>query len=141
MNNYGVIIDHMGLYECIQDVVNVMNNATKWLFPLWGGGRLDSVREGIIFSFLNFLEHHAFVVEYEIGKDEDLDLHMDKSEITVNLCLGREFEGGEVHFQGVRDSRKQDDFLYTNVPGRAAIHGSPHSLLLLLTENSWTTLA
>lgn len=28
--------------------------------------------------------------------------HVDDSEVTLNVCLGKEFEGGELFFRGVR---------------------------------------
>lgn len=52
------------------------------------------------FSFFFFFlincsldSHHSFVVEYELNKDKDLDVHLDQSTLTVNVCLGKEFEG------------------------------------------------
>lgn len=47
-------------------------------------------------SFATLDSHHAFVVEYALNKDKDLDVHMDESLITVNVNLGRKFEGGAV---------------------------------------------
>ena len=37
--------------------------------------------------------HHSFVVQYEEGKDLGLDMHVDNSDVTFNVCLGREFTG------------------------------------------------
>jgi hypothetical protein len=31
--------------------------------------------------------HHAFVVDYSMGRDVGLGFHVDDSEITMNLCL------------------------------------------------------
>jgi hypothetical protein len=40
-----------------------------------------------------FDAHHSFVVRYKVGADVDLAKHVDDSEVTVNVCLGREFDG------------------------------------------------
>ena len=45
-----------------------------------GGASLDS--------------HHGFIVEYAVGKDASLDFHVDASDVTLNVCLGKEFTGG-----------------------------------------------
>ena len=38
--------------------------------------------------------HHAFVVAYALARDLGLSFHVDSSDVTLNVCLGREFEGG-----------------------------------------------
>jgi len=53
------------------------------LFPEVGGDSLDS--------------HRAFVVSYGRGADDGLDLHYDNSEVTVNISLDDQFEGGELY--------------------------------------------
>jgi hypothetical protein len=57
-------------------------------YPEIGGSTLDS--------------HHGFVVEY--GKDKDLELgfHVDDSEVILNVCLGKDFSGGELFFRGIQ---------------------------------------
>merc|ERR1711879_245393 len=45
--------------------------------------------------------HHTFVVHYKIGNDHGLDMHTDDSDITFNICLGKEFEGGDLDFCGI----------------------------------------
>ncbi|GMY30021.1 uncharacterized PKHD-type hydroxylase At1g22950-like isoform X1, partial [Fagus crenata] len=44
-------------------------------FPEVGGSTLDS--------------HHGFVVEYGMDRDVELGFHVDDSEVTLNVCLGR----------------------------------------------------
>jgi len=51
--------------------------------------------------------HHGFVVEYALNKDKKLDFHVDDSEVTINLCLGKEFTGGELYFGGIRCGKHQ----------------------------------
>ena len=36
------------------------------------------------------------------GKDTELSFHVDSSDVTLNVCLGRAFEGGGLFFRGVR---------------------------------------
>ena len=45
------------------------------------------------------LDHsRSFTVSYEVGKTEDLAYHYDDAEITLNVNLGGDFEGGELLF-------------------------------------------
>ena len=37
-----------------------------------------------------------------MGRDLDLSFHADDAELTLNLCLGKEFQGGALYFGGVR---------------------------------------
>jgi hypothetical protein len=50
------------------------------------------------------------------------------SEITVNVCLGRQFTGGNVYFNGQRDtaSEKREQFEFAHKPGVAIIHIGQH---------------
>ena len=38
--------------------------------------------------------HHGFVVEYELGKDTNLGLHVDDSEVMLSLTLGAHAQRG-----------------------------------------------
>lgn len=31
-----------------------------------------------------------------------VEFHVDDSEVTLNVCLGRQFSGGELYFRGLR---------------------------------------
>ncbi|KAL6608008.1 hypothetical protein ACP70R_041071 [Stipagrostis hirtigluma subsp. patula] len=89
MNNYGAVLDDFGLEAMLnQFMEQFVAPISKVFYPEVGGGTLDS--------------HHAFVVEY--GKDRDLELgfHVDDSEVTLNVCLGKQFSGGELYFRGIR---------------------------------------
>lgn len=119
MNNYGVILDDIGMFDAFQEFIKKhVNKLSKYLYP-YIGDTLD--------------DHHAFVVSYEIGKDEDLDFHVDDSEVTLNICLGREFEGGELHFGGIRCTHHaqtkifpDENFTLNHAVGRAVIHLGKH---------------
>ena len=117
------ILDHFGFKPILERWVSqLVTPFAKLLFPHFGGDSLDS--------------HHGFVVEYKLGKDIDLGFHVgelkvgfslqDDSEITLNLCLGKEFTGGGLYFKGVRcnhhtntPSNVLDDFDYVHSKGNS----------------------
>lgn len=111
MNNYGLILEHFGFDQFIKDMMK------HFITPL--AQELFDIKD------LNY--HHSFVIRYKIGEDVDLKTHVDKSDITINLCLGKEFEGGNVYFKGLKDSN--DDNLYNEYiskVGKAIIHVGNH---------------
>ena len=64
---------------------------SRLLYPEWVGQGLDS--------------HRVFVVKYTMKEDLDLSYHFDNAEVTLNVCLGRVFKGGDLYFgpmKGVR---------------------------------------
>eukprot|EP01027_Heterolobosea_sp_BB2_P014306 GEZU01020565.1.p1 GENE.GEZU01020565.1~~GEZU01020565.1.p1 ORF type:complete len:157 (+),score=42.37 GEZU01020565.1:514-984(+) len=73
-------------------------------------------------------DHHSFVVEYGMDKDLGLDFHTDDSELTINLCLGKSFKGGNIYFRGLRNDpttyNEYDE--YSHEVGRAIIHDGTH---------------
>lgn len=120
MNNYGAVLDTFGFQPFLQQLM------LEYVTPLAasyyrdaGGASLD--------------RHHGFVVEYEQGKDVSLDFHVDASDVTLNVCLGKQFTGGELFFRGVRcgkcqetPPRPEEEFGYEHVPGRAVLHRGKH---------------
>jgi len=51
------------------------------------------------------LDHHrSFVVRYHPEEDVQLEYHYDDAEVTLNVNLGVEFEGGQVLFGAMRDA-------------------------------------
>ncbi|KAI4374485.1 hypothetical protein MLD38_012473 [Melastoma candidum] len=120
MNKFGAVLDDFGLEIMLEKLMeNFVRPISKVLFPEVGGSTLDS--------------HHGFVVEY--GKDRDVDLafHVDDSEVTLNVCLGKQFSGGELFFRGVRcdkhvntGSHQEEIFDYCHEPGRAVLHRGRH---------------
>lgn len=120
MNRYGSILDTFGFNPFLQELMTtyVVPFAAMFYADV-GGASLDS--------------HHGFVVEYEVGKDVKLDFHVDASDVTLNVCLGQQFTGGELYFRGVRCDRCQEtpplpgeDFTIAHVPGRAILHRGRH---------------
>lgn len=49
-----------------------------------------------------FSNYYAFITNYAIDKNRDLALHVDKSHITINICLENESTHGELTFTGAR---------------------------------------
>jgi len=120
MNNYGLILNEIGFHGLMTELMNkCVAPFAKFLFKDFGGDSLDS--------------HHAFVVRYKIGEDLDLSTHVDDSEVTLNVCLGKEFGGGTLFFEGIEyPNAKQEDrttqkFEYTHSLGRAVLHTGKHT--------------
>lgn len=44
-------------------------------------------------QFTDLNEHHAFIVRYKVGEDVDLAKHIDRSDVTLNVCLGTSWTG------------------------------------------------
>lgn len=67
MNNYGLILNEIGLRPSLDTVQKYVAPILASLFPT-EGGTLDG--------------HHSFVVAYESGKDTKLDMHTDDSDVS-----------------------------------------------------------
>ncbi|KAG8639154.1 2-oxoglutarate and iron-dependent oxygenase domain-containing protein CP2 isoform X3 [Manihot esculenta] len=72
-------------------------------------------------------------VEYGVDRDVELGFHVDDSEVTLNVCLGKQFYGGELFFRGVRcdkhvnsETQPEEILDYVHVPGRAVLHRGRH---------------
>ncbi|KAM1186797.1 hypothetical protein COP1_015900 [Malus domestica] len=121
MNKYGAVLDDFGLETMLDKLVeSFIRPISKGVFyPEVGGATLDS--------------HHGFVVEYGDNRDVDLGFHVDDSEVTLNVCLGKQFSGGELYFRGTRcdkhvnsGSQSEEIFDYAHVPGYAVLHRGRH---------------
>ncbi|AES76574.1 putative procollagen-lysine 5-dioxygenase [Medicago truncatula] len=120
MNKYGAVLDDFGLEPMLDKLMDdFVRPLSRVFYPEVGGATLDS--------------HHGFVVEYGEDKDLDLGFHVDDSEVTLNVCLGKEFSGGELFFRGTRcekhvntGSQPEEVFDYSHVPGRAVLHRGRH---------------
>ena len=88
MNNYGLIVNEIGMERAMDALVaRVLSPVAEALFPEQGGGALDG--------------HHSFLVQYQEGADLGLDMHTDDSDVTFNVCLGKDFTGAGLQFCGV----------------------------------------
>ncbi|XP_021896169.1 uncharacterized PKHD-type hydroxylase At1g22950-like [Carica papaya] len=120
MNEYGVVLDDFGFETMLGQLMDVyIKPISKVFFPEVGGSTLDY--------------HHGFIVEYGIDRDVELGFHVDDSEVTLNVCLGRQFSGGQLFFRGIRCDRhvntetKPEEILdYSHVPGCAVLHRGRH---------------
>merc|ERR1719231_677336 len=86
MNNYGIIVNEIGLEESISALIQ--QALAPVASALFGGigSRIDS--------------HHSFMVQYKAGEDLGLDMHTDDADATFNICLGRDFEASGLTFCG-----------------------------------------
>ncbi|KAK5825667.1 hypothetical protein F383_22241 [Gossypium arboreum] len=120
MNKFGAVLDDFGLETMLGKLMeDFIRPISKVFFSDVGGSTLDS--------------HHGFVVEYGIDRDVELGFHVDDSEVTLNVCLGKQFSGGDLFFRGVRCDKhvntetQSDEILdYSHVPGRAVLHRGRH---------------
>lgn len=90
MNKYGVLLDELGFRDNFSQILRTkyLDPLAKVLFPEWRGNELDS--------------HKIFTVSYKINEDLELGYHYDNSEVTLNVCLGKSFEGGDLYFGDMR---------------------------------------
>jgi hypothetical protein len=120
MNRYGAILDDLGFEPLMTHVVkHVVEPLAGHVFPEVSACGLDG--------------HHAFVVDYSPETDDHLSWHMDDAEVTLNLCLGTEFNGGDLVFRGRRCPWHRDSpwenhevFQYAHQPGAVLIHAGTH---------------
>ena len=112
MNNYGVILNSIGMERTMDALQRVcVRPLAAALFPT-EGEHVD--------------HHHSFMVQYKQGEDLGLDMHTDACDVTVNVCLGKEFSGAGLTFCGLRGdvSGNERRFCYRHqhVKGRGIIH-------------------
>ncbi|KAG7480802.1 hypothetical protein MATL_G00060300 [Megalops atlanticus] len=90
MNNYGILLNELGFDEGFITPLreNYLRPVAALLYPDCGGHCLDS--------------HKAFVVKYAMNEDLDLSYHYDNAEVTLNVCLGKEFTEGNLYFGDMR---------------------------------------
>ncbi|XP_058764617.1 2-oxoglutarate and iron-dependent oxygenase domain-containing protein CP2-like [Vicia villosa] len=120
MNQYGAVLDDFGLESMLDKLMNdFIRPIARVFFSEIGGSTLDS--------------HHGFAVEYGANRDVELGFHVDDAEVTLNICLGTQFSGGELFFRGVRcdehvntETQSGEIFDYHHVPGHAVLHSGRH---------------
>mmetsp|Transcript_27378 Transcript_27378/g.76480 ORF Transcript_27378/g.76480 Transcript_27378/m.76480 type:complete len:476 (+) Transcript_27378:86-1513(+) len=68
--------------------------------------------------------HHTFIVQYAEDEDQGLDMHTDDSEVTFNVCLGKDFTGARLNFCGGfgRPDHRQHSKSYAHEIGRCVVH-------------------
>mmetsp|Transcript_13611 Transcript_13611/g.27501 ORF Transcript_13611/g.27501 Transcript_13611/m.27501 type:complete len:320 (-) Transcript_13611:79-1038(-) len=110
MNNYGVIVNEIGMRPMITAFQQ------QYIWPL---ARRLFPEEGERFD-----DHHSFIVRYQASEDLGLDMHTDDSDVTFNVCLGDEFTGATLTFCGQigTPAHRQLTHTYSHELGRAVIH-------------------
>lgn len=114
MNNYGIILNEIGLMDALSQLQqDHLLPIARHLFPAEGA---------------SFDSHHTFIVQYSAGQQKGLDMHTDDSDVTFNVCLGRDFRGAGLTFCGQRGDADHRQFLltYAHQPGRAVVHAGEH---------------
>jgi hypothetical protein len=110
MNNYGIIVNEIGAEAMIDALqATILQPVARLLYPT-EGACLD--------------HHHSFMVQYKEGQDLGLDMHTDDSDVTFNVCLGRDFAGAGLTFCGGmgKADHRQFKFKYQHVVGTVLVH-------------------
>ena len=112
MNNYGVVLNSIGMERTMDDLQRTyVRPLVDLLFPV-EGEHID--------------HHHSFMVQYKHGEDLGLDMHTDACDVTLNVCLGKEFTGAGLTFCGVRGdasgNERRFSYRHQHVKGRGLLH-------------------
>ena len=123
MNRYGCMLDDMPVRHMIRGFVGrYVTPVAQTLFPAHIGAE-------------DTAEHYAFSVRYAQGEDLALAEHRDASVATLNVCLGKDFTGGDLEFVGEDGERHRVAF----TPGMALIHLGAHRHQALPLESGERT--
>jgi ubiquitin-protein ligase len=115
MNAYGLILNECGFEANVDELLcRVLAPIARLLFPGAVSDRLSA--------------HHTFVVEYQVGADTSLDMHIDDAEVTFNVNIEERFEGANLAFCGRYSSatRRQHSLDYAHKLGRCVAHLGTH---------------
>jgi len=83
MNRYGALLANIGLEGLAADLLDeCVAPLARRFYP--DVGRMHGT--------------HAFLVDYSMDTQRSLAPHADDSDVTLNVCLGRTFEGGDLVF-------------------------------------------
>mmetsp|Transcript_63922 Transcript_63922/g.205958 ORF Transcript_63922/g.205958 Transcript_63922/m.205958 type:complete len:524 (+) Transcript_63922:262-1833(+) len=114
MNRYGIVLNQLGLQPLItalqQEHLLTLQAA---LYPSEGSAADD---------------HHCFIVRYRAGEDVGLDMHEDDADVTLNVCLGKDFTDATLSFCGqvADEDHRKLRHTYVHQKGRAVIHLGRH---------------
>lgn len=86
-----VLLDELGFDDRFLDPLfeDYLKPLSRILFPEEGGSTLDSYK--------------AFTVKYDMQNDQSLGYHFDNAEVTLNLCIGKNFIDGELYFGDMKE--------------------------------------
>jgi len=109
MNNYGIVLNEIGLEPMIDQLQLMLQPLGELLFP--GPGN-------------DWDGHHCFIVRYREGEDLGLDMHTDDSDVTFNVCLGVDFDGAGLRFCGMlgASDHRKSQYTYKHKKGRCIVH-------------------
>lgn len=88
MRKHGIIFNEVGLESVIDKILPTVETLSRQLFPEFIGPS-------------GFNSYKAFTVEYDAEDEKhlkDLGTHFDNSEVTLNISLTNDHEGGELYF-------------------------------------------
>ncbi len=112
VNNYGVVVNEIGMRSMITDFQQrILWPLATVLFPIQSTPRFD--------------DHYSFIVRYTADEDLGLDMHIDDSDVTFNVCLGdSNFTGATLVFCGMfgAQDHRQVSHTYYHQVGRAVLH-------------------
>lgn len=114
MNNYGIILNEIGLEPMIFDLQDaVIQPLASVLFPM-EGSELES--------------HHSFTIRYKGGEDTHLDVHTDDSDVTFNVNIFGNYTGAPLVFCGINGEPDHRHFrtAYQHQLGYAVMHRGRH---------------
>ncbi|TMW92136.1 hypothetical protein EJD97_013456 [Solanum chilense] len=114
MNNM-TYLDDLGMEYMLQNLMDrFISPISKVFFTQVGGSTLNE---------------HECVVECHTEGENELAVLVDDTELTLNVCLGQQFLGGELCFQGVycekhvdTPTRPEDNFEYSHILGHAILY-------------------
>ena len=117
MNRHGAILSHLGFEGLLRGLRSFVAPLACEVHGTWCG--MDDL-----------VEEYGFTVRYAPGEDTQLDEHFDTSNLTLNICLGKAFRGGDLYFKGIRQtaSAKSTEVLgqVAHTPGRCVLHLGGH---------------
>eukprot|EP01129_Flabellula_baltica_P005512 TRINITY_DN2003_c0_g1_i2.p1 TRINITY_DN2003_c0_g1~~TRINITY_DN2003_c0_g1_i2.p1 ORF type:complete len:301 (+),score=64.19 TRINITY_DN2003_c0_g1_i2:207-1109(+) len=111
MNNYGVVLADVGMDSIWLELLTYLKPMFSVLFPE---------------CYEKLDEHHTFTVHYKMDRQKELDMHVDSSLVTINLCLGKQFKGGDLYFRGHAGSQEEENLFVEHSRGTALFHLGSH---------------
>lgn len=89
MHSNAILLEELGLNVLVNEFYEkYLKKTIHSIFPARMNQEFDSI--------------HSYVVRYGHAMDSNLDLHVDDSLVTMNLCLNEEFSGSDLIFNGIR---------------------------------------
>ncbi|KAK1662172.1 hypothetical protein QYE76_050331 [Lolium multiflorum] len=120
----GTTISDIGMKGMLDDLMQkFISPISKVLFPEVGGRSLDSQHSYVV-SYGGDDGGGNPVCSYD-GYDNGLEIHVEDSHITLNVCLGKQFTQGQMFFVGSRcgnhvnsEAQLQVLYLHNNLASR-----------------------